>query len=148
MEKPRMNNPCPQDWNKMSPSATGRFCAKCCKVVVDFTQKTAEEIRDYLAANAGTCGRFSLSQLQPLRQRVMQKVSWRMRRFSLALYLIFGSLLFTGTACGGEVDYYGKQDSAYSAQQSAHRNDSLKKDSVLRMDSHKKDSAQETKKHH
>ncbi|MGL4595961.1 MAG: hypothetical protein ACRCYO_00440, partial [Bacteroidia bacterium] len=36
--------PCSEDWNKMTPETQGRFCDKCCKVVVDFTEKTTTEI--------------------------------------------------------------------------------------------------------
>lgn len=124
MLKPRMNNPCPKDYNAMTPAENGRFCGQCCKVVVDFTKKTAEEIFEYLKENSGTCGRFLHSQLQPVRIPAGQprKFSGRFRRFSTALYFVFGSLLFTQTACGGEIDYHDRYsdsvDRANAAAQS------------------------------
>ena len=36
--------PCHEDWNAMTPEETGRFCSVCTKGVVDFTNKTTEEI--------------------------------------------------------------------------------------------------------
>ncbi|CAN5906217.1 hypothetical protein BH11BAC7_BH11BAC7_33770 [soil metagenome] len=136
MDLPRMNNPCPQDYEKMTPAENGRFCSNCCKVVVDFTKKKAEEIFDYLKSHSGTCGRFNISQLQPAPVSSGQKFSMRLKRFSLALYLVFGGLLFSTTACGGQVDYYDSlDDSIQNAQfniQQKHLQDSLEQDSIKR----------------
>jgi hypothetical protein len=56
--------PCHEDWGKMTPKQQGRFCQSCSKVVVDFTEKTKEEIIDVLDnASGNTCGRFNTSQL-------------------------------------------------------------------------------------
>jgi hypothetical protein len=141
---PKMNNPCSENYEKMAPAKDGRFCSTCCKVVVDFTKKTAQEIFEYLKFNTGTCGKFRHSQLQPARISIAQKISSRLKRFSIALYLVFGGLLFSGTACGGEMEYYPnklsdslKHDSALRANTLAVKNDSLRK-----IDSIKKDSTQ------
>lgn len=86
--------PCHEDWDKMTPNEKGSFCAKCCKTVVDFTTKTTEDIRNYLQEKAGqkVCGRFRQDQLsKPLRPFF----NFRMRRFAVALWLVFGTLLFT-----------------------------------------------------
>ncbi|MDQ3111800.1 MAG: hypothetical protein M3R17_18080 [Bacteroidota bacterium] len=68
----------------------------------------------------------------------------RLKRFSLALYLVFGGLLFSTTACGGQVDYYDRvQDSINNASittQQKQLRDSLRQDSI-RNDSLKADSA-------
>lgn len=76
----------------MTPNEQGSFCAKCCKTVVDFTTRTKEEIRAYLEAKSGqrVCGRLRPDQLtkRPL-------LSFRIRRFAAALWLVFGALLFT-----------------------------------------------------
>jgi hypothetical protein len=44
----------------MKPCGNGRFCGSCQKVVVDFTDKTLDEIHDYFNAHKGqhTCGHF------------------------------------------------------------------------------------------
>lgn len=63
--------PCSESWAAMLPVATGRHCAACAKIVVDFTLKTDAEILAYLAgaANGRTCGRFAAGQLERLLQR-------------------------------------------------------------------------------
>jgi hypothetical protein len=138
MLKPRMNNPCPKDYNAMSPAENGRFCGQCCKVVVDFTKKTAEEIFEYLKNNSGTCGRFLHSQLQPVRVPVepARKFSARFRRFSTALYFVFGALLFSQTACGGEIDYEHRlADSTHMADTMAAARAAVTSDSIAMADS-------------
>lgn len=124
----------------MKRSGEGRFCEKCCKVVVDFTKKSAEEILDYLKNNSGTCGFFRNSQLGKKAAFAPVKISFRFKRFYLALVLVFGSMLFTTTACGGELEPYGKGgpylDSVNYADSTARfsRQDSVKNNAV-KMDS-------------
>ena len=58
--------PCHESWDAMTPTGTGRHCAACAKVVVDFTQQTDAEILAYLRQVNGsgkTCGRFRAGQL-------------------------------------------------------------------------------------
>lgn len=87
--------PCHEDWDQMTPNEQGSFCSKCCKTVVDFTTKTADEIKNYFQEKVGqkTCGRFRGDQLsQPQHSPLF---NFRMRRFAAALWLVFGTLLFT-----------------------------------------------------
>lgn len=57
--------PCHEDWSKMTPNQQGAFCKSCCKTVVDFSNKTKEEINNYLSENTDKkiCGRFKTSQI-------------------------------------------------------------------------------------
>lgn len=89
--------PCPEKWNAMTVSGEGRYCDRCCKVVVDFTQKTNEEIRDYFRSRKGEriCGHYRPGQVSVPAPRGAKK---RIAHFALALYLVFGGLLFT--SCG------------------------------------------------
>lgn len=145
MRLPRIENPCPADWNKMSPEANGRFCAQCRKVVVDFTKKTTEDILEYLRKHSGEgiCGRVRPSQIQAVPVASGQKLQFRLKRFYLALYLVFGGLLFTTASCGGnmaepspeqmhKLDSAVRADSIKAAQNadSIHKADSLKQDSA------------------
>src|SRR3972149_7893920 len=89
--------PCHEDWNKMTQQEQGRHCGVCCKTVVDFTKKTADDIKNYLVENATKkiCGRFNTSQIhQPLPKLAAIAVNKdrysRMKMFALALYLVFG----------------------------------------------------------
>ncbi|MFY9310699.1 MAG: hypothetical protein WAQ28_16760 [Bacteroidia bacterium] len=99
---------CHEDWNKMTPNEKGAFCSKCCKTVVDFTQKSAEEIRNILLQEAGkkVCGKFTSDQLdEPKPQTVNLTIPVHLlprpvspvRRFAIALFIAFGTTLFS---CG------------------------------------------------
>ena len=62
--------PCPESWQHMTPTTTGRHCAACQTVVIDFTGFSDAELLAYLGRHAGqaTCGRFRVGQLnRPLR---------------------------------------------------------------------------------
>lgn len=58
-------SPCSADWSKMTPAGQGRFCSLCSLTVVDFTQMSDTEIKEYFQCTYGqkTCGRFAQSQL-------------------------------------------------------------------------------------
>lgn len=99
MEKPHIAEPCSANYNQMSPADKGRFCESCCKVVVDFTKKSAQEILDFLSGNQDTCGRFRKSQLLPITVEKSPKISKRFSRFSVALFFVFGTMLFTTEGC-------------------------------------------------
>jgi hypothetical protein len=139
MAVPTINNPCPEQWNEMSKRDQGRFCGKCAKLVFDFTKKTTQEIIDFLSARKGEeiCGKLPVRKLQPIAIRV----SKRTRLFSAAMFVVFGSLLFT--ACGSDQqkeEPMGKigVDSATQAQQQRNY------DSVMRADSLQKTAAPAT----
>ncbi|MEX8548252.1 MAG: energy transducer TonB [Mucilaginibacter sp.] len=62
----RLNFTCNRKWEEMTPVAGGRFCNSCQKKVVDFTDKTNDEIAAYLmGSTTQVCGRFQQSQLVP-----------------------------------------------------------------------------------
>lgn len=58
--KININNPCPENWDNMQDSKEGKFCEKCSRCVIDFTQKTDQEIKDIINQNHNTriCGRI------------------------------------------------------------------------------------------
>lgn len=88
--------PCTENWNEMTPTQKGAFCQKCCKQVIDFTNKTPDEIRKTLLErkNQEVCGRIDESQLVRLNHdfeawRINQ--SWSMQRASFYAFLfVFG----------------------------------------------------------
>lgn len=56
--------PCHEKWGEMSPQEKGRHCAKCDKVVVDFTNNSRNEITKHLENSTDrTCGRFRTDQV-------------------------------------------------------------------------------------
>ncbi|HRH49296.1 MAG TPA: hypothetical protein PLP23_11145 [Panacibacter sp.] len=58
--------PCKENWNCMTSTDSGRFCAVCSKVVVDFTSMTTEEVKDYFLKlrPQHICGHFKPAQIQ------------------------------------------------------------------------------------
>ena len=79
----------------MTPKDQGRLCDKCCKVVVDFTKKTTDEIVGFLKENSGRkiCGRFR-SEVITKPVAVRRHIP-RFRLFAAALMFVFGSFLFS-----------------------------------------------------
>lgn len=98
--------PCHEDWNKMTPNEQGSFCGKCCKTVIDFTNKSPEEIKNTLLAEREkkVCGRFTTNQLteQPKTSYNLnipyyllpKNISYR-KAFAIALFFAFGTSLFS-----------------------------------------------------
>lgn len=100
----RVPEPCHEDWNKMKPEEKGRFCNSCSKTVVDFSNKTDFEIKKILeeSEKGQVCGHFKKSQLdRPLNYKIdfndLPKNISTTKAFAIALFLVFGSILFSCT---------------------------------------------------
>lgn len=63
---------CNENWNKMTPDETGRFCVVCNKSVIDFTSKLPHEIQRFFSKNQNRtiCGRFKNSQLDTVSVKI------------------------------------------------------------------------------
>lgn len=60
----RIANPCTEDWEKMTPTGSGKFCGSCQKNVTDFSAMTDNEILAFLENHTGSmCGQLRGSQL-------------------------------------------------------------------------------------
>jgi len=102
--------PCHEDWNKMTPNEKGAFCSKCCKTVIDFSKKTADEISTILKEEAGkkVCGKFSTDQLDNTSSKVEIPLYLLpnnlpiAKAFALALFVVFGTGLFSCTGYQGQ----------------------------------------------
>ena len=105
----RIPEPCHEDWNKMEPDSKGKFCNSCSKSVFDFTNKTDTEIKDILLEykNQKVCGHFKKSQVnRPLNISVnlkdLPKNMSITKAFAIALFLVFGTFLFSCTNNNGQ----------------------------------------------
>jgi hypothetical protein len=101
--------PCHENWNEMTPKAQGRLCDKCCKVVIDFTNKTTNQIADFISANSANkvCGRFRNDQIVvPVPLTVQPRRIPRIKLFVAALYFVFGGMLFS--SCHKKTEVMGK----------------------------------------
>lgn len=140
-----IQNPCPEPWDKMHPQQSGRFCDTCCKVVVDFSDCSTQEIENYFSLNTDrkTCGRFRLSQVSnanPVPPKTFRKPS-RIVRFLAGLLLVFGPALFS--SCGDEEGHlagdvcYVPTDSAKAAMKQDSANKAHFVDSSAEAEQHK-----------
>ncbi len=117
--------PCHEDWNKFTPDEKGAFCKVCSKSVHDFTKKSAEEIStiliDEMSAGKKVCGRFNEDQLEApaLKGEKAEFESverldtyslnfHRMKKFALALFLVFGGYLFNTARSSAQKMIMGK----------------------------------------
>src|SRR3954466_8290741 len=56
--------PCHEHWNKMAANEQGRFCASCCKTVVDFSAMSDRQMAEFFKKTSGpVCGHFQPDQL-------------------------------------------------------------------------------------
>lgn len=98
----RIPEPCHEDWNKMQPDDKGKFCSSCSKSVFDFSNKTDAEIKTILIEHKDqkVCGHFKKTQIdRPLNITLdpanLPKNISITKTFAIALFLVFGSLLFS-----------------------------------------------------
>ena len=96
--------PCNEDWNSMMPDANGKFCNSCSKSVIDFTNKTDSEIHTMMMERKDekVCGHFKKTQInRPLALTIPFHTLPRnlspTRAFALALFIVFGTFLFSCT---------------------------------------------------
>jgi len=60
----KINKPCSQNWNEMTPSGKGRFCDSCAKQVIDFSTMSDQQILGYIQKKEGSlCGRLAVNQM-------------------------------------------------------------------------------------
>lgn len=101
MEKLSINNPCKENWNTFEKRSEGGFCQSCKKTVVDFTNKSNDEIREMLhqKSNEKVCGKFAIGQIESYNISYKEWYSsnsteMMQSRFVWALVLAFGISLF------------------------------------------------------
>jgi len=100
--------PCNEDWDKMTPDKTGRFCLLCNKSVIDFTNKLPDEIQHFFNKNQNQsiCGRFKNSQLDAVSIQIPSGVLFSQTQyhkiFLLALFVVMGTSLFSCATVNGD----------------------------------------------
>jgi hypothetical protein len=73
----QINEPCHEDWNRMTPNEQGKFCGSCNKAVVDFTNMTDGQLVDFFKLNTGnTCGRFYEDQINKPMAIPRKEIPW------------------------------------------------------------------------
>lgn len=61
MKKINIINPCPENWDNMQDTKEGKFCEVCSRCVIDFTEKTDQEIKEIIDQTKGkrVCGKIA-----------------------------------------------------------------------------------------
>ncbi len=81
--------PCHEKWDRFTPTKNGAFCGSCQKEVIDFTNWTDGEIKDYFAKRTGpVCGRLKQSQLTTHVPDKKHQLSKWMTVFTLVLLMV------------------------------------------------------------
>lgn len=88
---------CPKDFHAMHPVDGGAFCDHCEKQVHDLTHLSRAEIFDFYAKNPDCCVRVTKDGLRPMVQLTQERKPdlFALPRFAFALFLVFGSVLFS-----------------------------------------------------
>ena len=98
--KIRITNPCSNKWEEMDAAQQGKFCQQCNKNVIDFTQKTEQQIKDYFIANNNqpNCGRFYNNQIDniviELEANILQSNLLYWQKLLVIILVCFGNQLF------------------------------------------------------
>ena len=97
-----IKEPCSEDWAKMTATEKGAFCQKCALEVVDFTNKTAFEIKqtllDEFSKSPRLCGHITNYQLNQINDEFFK---WKNERetfraiWIFSLLAVFGLTLFS-----------------------------------------------------
>lgn len=88
-----INEPCHEDWNKMTATQCGAFCKSCQKEVIDFTNKSEAQIVEILSTAKGkVCGRFTADKLNtPLSKYEPDPEWYSWKKWAVAAGVLFGT---------------------------------------------------------
>jgi hypothetical protein len=92
--------PCHERWDEMTPTQQGAFCKSCRKNVIDFSNKTENEIYLLLSESKGdVCGRFTAFQIQqPVRKTEINNgfIGWRAWAASVIAFFSISKIAAAG----------------------------------------------------
>lgn len=92
--------PCHENWDAMTPTEKGRFCASCQKDVVDFTNMGQAELVAFFRkkSSGNVCGRFYNDQLNKPMPMPVKRIPWARYFFQITLpaFIASGKLMAQG----------------------------------------------------
>lgn len=121
----KVESPCPFLLNRMGKEGKDYFCKSCSKTVVDFREKTEDEIKCF--ANTGSCGVFTINQLKG-QQRL--SVSRQTIFYALTVISFFGFNVKPITA--QNVDTVQTQTEAHTLEESSQQVRNFEKEEVTK----------------
>lgn len=110
-----IQKPCHENWDSFTPNEQGAFCGKCVKTVIDFSNKSLDEIKAFFAGKQDekVCGRFEKTQLMSLSFDAFYnefKGFNFTKRFAVILYFTFGMWLFNASSVSAQTTIHEKGD--------------------------------------
>ena len=119
----RITQPCQENWEAMTLSEKGKFCALCQKNVIDFTTSSDREILNYYNQNSKICGRFHSSQIN--RNLILPK-----EKSSIWFAVISAIVSFLGL---GSQEIYAQESVKIEQTDKKNQTDSIKKDTLRKI---------------
>ena len=119
----RITQPCQENWEAMTLSEKGKFCALCQKNVIDFTTSSDREILNYYNQNSKICGRFHSSQIN--RNLILPK-----EKSSIWFAVISAIVSFLGL---GSQEIYAQESVKIEQTDKKNQTDSIKKDALRKI---------------
>jgi hypothetical protein len=101
--------PCHENWDAMTPNKQGAFCNSCVKDVVDFSNKSIDEIKNFFSKpqTGKVCGRFEEKQLQELTfdDFFARFTYWNFsKKFAVIFFMAFGFWIFSNANAMAQSD--------------------------------------------
>lgn len=101
--KINIDTPCNEKWEEMTlqkeNKISGRFCASCEKVVVDFTTMTNDEIIDFFKHKPeNNCGHFGKKQLENFNNRTQNKNYFALQNWYKKTFFILSGIFLWETS--------------------------------------------------
>jgi hypothetical protein len=82
--------PCSEKWENFTHTTAGGFCSSCSKTVIDFTDKSDDEVFQFFKSKpAHTCGRFRSHQLRSYTTQVTVRPSFTLLKAGLLGLVLF-----------------------------------------------------------
>ena len=83
--KIKIDQPCDENWDKMSLREKGRYCQACSKIVLDMTKYSDQEIIDFFQNKKyNVCGQFDETQLDRVLVQKFESKSNKLKKGFLA----------------------------------------------------------------
>jgi len=97
--------PCHENWDDMSPVATGKFCGSCQKQVVDFSTMSDRQVAGFFKkpSTGSVCGRFMSDQLERDIEIPRKRIPWVKYFFQIVIPAFLVSIKASSQTTKGKI---------------------------------------------
>ena len=101
----RIEEPCHEKWESMTPVQQGMFCGSCQKNVIDFSNMSDRQLAEFFKkpSTGSVCGRFMTEQLDRDIAIPRKRIPWIRYFFTIAIPAFFFSLKSAGSKTQGTI---------------------------------------------